>query len=79
MSVFRREVHTASIVKPTPVKHDGATKLDYASPVSTRTLKGFLSTRGGTMSPVIHRPYNFRGVPLIALAVEAKMTLISNP
>ena len=52
MPAFRREVHTASVVKPTPGRDadTGATKLDYTTPISTRTLKGFLSTRGGSMS-----------------------------
>ena len=52
MSVFDREVHTVQVVKPTPDRDSGtgATKLDYATPISDRQVKGFVSTRGGTMS-----------------------------
>lgn len=52
MSVFTREPHTVQVIKPTPDRDSatGATKLDYDTPISDRQVKGFISTRGGTMS-----------------------------
>lgn len=52
MSVFDREPHTIQVIKPTPDRDSatGATKLDYDTPISDRQVKGFLSTRGGTMT-----------------------------
>ena len=51
MSVFDREVHTVSVVKPTRSRSasTGKSSIDYDTPVSTRDVVGFLSTSGGTV------------------------------
>jgi len=51
VSVFDREVHSVQVVKPTRNRatDTGASSLDYDNPVSSRTVKGWVGTRGGTV------------------------------